>query len=505
MRNYFKEIMLKICGAETEQTPLNCITLSFSSKKLNEDFLIHHAKQSMKLVRWSILLSVVLFLLFGILDGFVVPGKADQILNVRIVVSFLLFSIFLFLFNKWALKYFQLLMSMVIAVGVTGIIALIIISESDGGYLFYAGLILAIIYAHSLLRLRFIYAAATTWTAIIIYLITLYSFNSTPEIIAINNSFFLITANLLGMFASYGIEYYMRTDYWKTIMLKEKTALLESEFLHKSKELENVRQIQLSMLPGEAPYHPDIEISFLMKTASEIGGDYYDFHLSKDNTLTVAIGDATGHGARAGAMVTAMKILFANYSSHLPLTDFMKKADAALRLLNLPRLYMSFAIGRFKKNEFEITGVGMPPLLIYKKALNIIEKIPLKGLPLGSYTQFPFYKNKISLAEGDAIILMTDGLPELFNEKKEMIGYERLEYIFGKSVKNSTQKIIENFISYGDSWVGNCSQGDDITLLIMKVKEKIESELIKSEGNSEAGWELYQSDNHKKFDAINSN
>ena len=31
-----------------------------------------------------------------------------------------------------------------------------------------------------------------------------------------------------------------------------------------------------------------------MKTATEVGGDYYDFHVHMDGTLTVILGDATG-------------------------------------------------------------------------------------------------------------------------------------------------------------------------------------------------------------------
>jgi sigma-B regulation protein RsbU (phosphoserine phosphatase) len=49
-----------------------------------------------------------------------------------------------------------------------------------------------------------------------------------------------------------------------------------------------------------------------MDTATEVGGDYYDFHVSEDGTMTLAIGDATGHGVKAGIMVTAAKILFSN-------------------------------------------------------------------------------------------------------------------------------------------------------------------------------------------------
>lgn len=52
-----------------------------------------------------------------------------------------------------------------------------------------------------------------------------------------------------------------------------------------------------------------------MKPATEVGGDYYDFHLADDGTLTVAVGDATGHGLKAGTFVTAMKSLFRTFAA----------------------------------------------------------------------------------------------------------------------------------------------------------------------------------------------
>ena len=48
------------------------------------------------------------------------------------------------------------------------------------------------------------------------------------------------------------------------------------------------------MLPKELPKLPHIDIAVYMQTATEVGGDYYDFHVHPDGTLTVILGDATG-------------------------------------------------------------------------------------------------------------------------------------------------------------------------------------------------------------------
>jgi two-component system NtrC family sensor kinase len=58
----------------------------------------------------------------------------------------------------------------------------------------------------------------------------------------------------------------------------------EAENERKSKELEEARQLQLSMLPKELPQLPNLDIAVYMKTATEVGGDYYDFHVGMDGT-----------------------------------------------------------------------------------------------------------------------------------------------------------------------------------------------------------------------------
>lgn len=101
--------------------------------------------------------------------------------------------------------------------------------------------------------------------------------------------------------------------------------VMQAENDRKTEELEEARQLQLSMLPKELPALQNLDIAVYMKTATEVGGDYYDFNVSIDGTLTVVLGDATGHGMKAGTMVTTTKSLF-NVLAPIPksLRRFMK-------------------------------------------------------------------------------------------------------------------------------------------------------------------------------------
>ena len=74
-----------------------------------------------------------------------------------------------------------------------------------------------------------------------------------------------------------------------------------AEEARREQELEQARRLQLSMLPVAVPNLPGVEVGWMMETATEVGGDYYDYSLV-DGTVTIVLGDATGHGMQAGVM-----------------------------------------------------------------------------------------------------------------------------------------------------------------------------------------------------------
>ena len=242
--------------------------------------------------------------------------------------------------------------------------------------------------------------------------------------------------------------------------------ILESEMARKTKELEQARALQLSILPSELPKTPDFEIDVFMKTATEVGGDYYDFHLAEDGILTVAIGDATGHGIKAGMMVVIAKSLFSAAVLERDILPFFEQSTRTLKHMRLGNLFLGLTLMRIKDDRITFSAAGMPPLLIYRAQTGEVELITLKGMPLGAFLNFPYQQHETGLSTGDVILLMTDGLQELFNEEREMFGLSRIESVFKQVATKSPKEIIKNLEDAGESW--QWSQDDDITFVVLK-------------------------------------
>jgi len=246
--------------------------------------------------------------------------------------------------------------------------------------------------------------------------------------------------------------------------------VLEVENERKTKELEEARQLQLSMLPRELPKLDHLELGVFMKTATEVGGDYYDFSTEADKTLNIGFGDATGHGMQAGTIVTLMKGLFTSDASKLDIQTFMNHCSKSIKDIKLGRLLMAFSLLKIRGNKVSMSSAGMPPAYIYRKNSGAVEEIMLKGMPLGAMKNFPYALHETELDRGDVLLLISDGLPEQKNSAGEMFEYARVQKTFAEVADSAPDQIIKQLVGAVEGWMKGSQQEDDITLLVIRRK-----------------------------------
>ena len=238
----------------------------------------------------------------------------------------------------------------------------------------------------------------------------------------------------------------------------------------RARELEEARALQLSMLPKSVPRLPHVEIAVYMKPATEVGGDYYDFHVGGDGTLTVAVGDATGHGLKAGTMVTAAKTLFRNYADEADIPAVFTRASRVLKEMNLRGLFMAMTLLKLRGRRLSICTAGMPPVLVYRAARGEVEEVSTRALPLGGVSNPTYRQQELELAPGDTVLLMSDGFPEMFNAEGEMLDYGRAPSLLAEAAKLPAHEIIARFAEVGEQWAGARPQDDDVTFVVLKMK-----------------------------------
>jgi ligand-binding sensor domain-containing protein/serine phosphatase RsbU (regulator of sigma subunit) len=279
---------------------------------------------------------------------------------------------------------------------------------------------------------------------------------------------------ILGVFAIDRFQRFRLTQRERNrLMIREaelRAKVAEDENQRKSNELEEARRLQLSLLPEKLPELPNLEIAVYMNTATEVGGDYYDFNISADGTLNIALGDATGHGMQAGTVVTLMKGLFSADSGRMDIGDFFQQSSETIKDLRFGRMMMSFTMIKIKDKDMLFSSAGMPPAYIFRASTLKVDELSLEGMPLGAMKDFKYQVIKEQLASGDTMLLMSDGLPELKNPDGEIFDYSRVEEVFRDMAGQAPQMIVDRLVDAGEIWRKDQVADDDVTLMVIKAR-----------------------------------
>ena len=247
--------------------------------------------------------------------------------------------------------------------------------------------------------------------------------------------------------------------------------ILEADNARKTQELEEARQFQLSLLPRTLPSHPGFELAVHMETAAEVGGDYYDFRLTEDGGLIAAVGDATGHGARAGTMVTVIKSLFSAATSHSGLSGFLRDASRAIQRMELGRMNMALVLAELRDRTLTVSSAGMPPVLLHRAAPTEepVEEIAIEGMPLGTFAS-TYRERRLKLSAGDTLLLMSDGFPELLGSEGEPLGYDQVRQLFAGVAERQPQRIVDELAAAVAEWTDGQPPADDVTFVVLRIR-----------------------------------
>lgn len=242
---------------------------------------------------------------------------------------------------------------------------------------------------------------------------------------------------------------------------------LEADHKRQSAEIDEARRLLLSLLPQTVPQRADYEIAVYMKTASEVGGDYYDF-VSDEGLLVVAVGDATGHGLRAGMLSAAAKSYFQELGAALAPGELLGRMNRAFFRMTLPTLFLAFAVARIENGRMTVASAGLPPILVRNGATGYVRAIPAHGIPLGIYESSTYDEATIDLAPGDTVLIMSDGLADVFDPAGDEYGYERILAGFASSKHATVDALLLSFDREAKAWHGSAEFEDDITMVAVR-------------------------------------
>ncbi len=255
------------------------------------------------------------------------------------------------------------------------------------------------------------------------------------------------------------------------------------------KELDVAREIQRKILPAQSPILDKLNISSLFIPAFEVGGDYYDFFEIDKDKFGFVIADVSGKGISAAFIMAEIKGIFESLSKTIQSPkDILIKANEILKRTLDRKNFVSAAYGliNLKEETLSIARAGHCPILLIRN--NVAESIRPSGIGLGLDFGPNFSDSLdekiIKLEDNDILVLYTDGITEAKNSMLEDFGTKHFEEVLLENSGKNADEISGRVIGEVTLFSQNNPQHDDITLVILKWKQKLKNDGVQEWQNS---------------------
>jgi sigma-B regulation protein RsbU (phosphoserine phosphatase) len=240
-----------------------------------------------------------------------------------------------------------------------------------------------------------------------------------------------------------------------------------------SAEMKLASDIQNALLPGPYPAKPEFELHAWCMSASETGGDFYDFFDMGEDRTGIVIGDATGHGIGAALYVFIARATFKALltRTHDP-EDIVRTMNDLLEEDADDGRFLTFFFGVFdhRTRLLSFTSAGHDPPIIYRATKDDFVDKRSTGIPLGIFPGSPFPVAEVVLVPGDFLVFGTDGIWEAANPRNEQYGKGRLREAMRKHharpLEEASEAIRREILDFHEGG----PRRDDITAVCMRVK-----------------------------------
>ena len=233
------------------------------------------------------------------------------------------------------------------------------------------------------------------------------------------------------------------------------------------KELEVASEMQKLLFPSDLPSNRRMDISAKYTPRHEVGGDYYDFIPLGDDEYIICIADVSGKGIGAAMLMAnfqaTIRTLF-NYQ-RFEMEFLMEELNKKVMKSAKGEKFITFFIAHYNATSRELkyvnAGHNHPFITNGRK----VEMLSEGCIGLGMLDELPFiHIGKKILKPNTTIVLYTDGIVELENDKEEYFGTEKLVKLVHSYYPLKMEDMNNLIFSKLDEWRGDLNLVDDTAI-----------------------------------------
>lgn len=243
-------------------------------------------------------------------------------------------------------------------------------------------------------------------------------------------------------------------------------------------ELQAARRIQLGFLPRVETLRSDrrIDLAASMIPAREVGGDLYDFFALDERRLFLLVGDVAGKGLSASVFMAVSKALCKSARLRMPaasIAEWMRAADGEISRDNPERLFVTAfaAVLDLESGTLDYGNAGHENPGVASPARGAIVRLgDAGGPPLCTVEGFGYDAAMRTLAPGELLCIVTDGVVEAENRQGERFGRTRLDLALlrWETAPVTAQEFVDALVAEIQAFAAGAEPADDFTVLALR-------------------------------------
>ena len=280
-----------------------------------------------------------------------------------------------------------------------------------------------------------------------------------------------------------GVDYITKPFQYEEVIARVETHLALQRFqkrLQKAnrryeKELKLAGSLQANLIPKQAPTVPGFQLSFMLRSARETSGDFYDIFPLNSRHIGILVADVVDKGAAAALLMAFSRTLLRTLAEELP-----ENPDRVLN--NVNQRMVSYTDGSHfvtvfygildpEKNELVYSNAGHNPAIHLKAANGEMKMLKNTGMPLGLFDDQDWQQRKIQLDPGDLVVMYTDGVTDAQNPLYELYGMERFTNTVRANRKSPPAELEKLVLEDIDRFLDGAPQPDDMAMVILRKDE----------------------------------
>jgi len=195
--------------------------------------------------------------------------------------------------------------------------------------------------------------------------------------------------------------------------LRDHRRRLEAALAERQAELRKAAHIQRQLLPQETPELDGFQLAAVCLPAADVAGDFYDWTVNADGTLTLTVADVMGKGMAASLVMASLRAALRAAPADIGPATRIRLAEESMALGIDSEVFVTVFHGDVDLDTGSLRYVDAGHgYCTVRRPDGAFVHLSERSLPLGILPEQQYREGVVQLGAGDVLIVHSDGLVE---------------------------------------------------------------------------------------------